>query len=44
MGYARDERLELCAALDAAGPREPTLCAGRATLDLAALRSAAWRI
>jgi uncharacterized protein (TIGR03085 family) len=36
MGYARDERLELCAALDAAGPREPTLCAGWTTLDLAA--------
>jgi len=36
MGYARDERLALCALLDQAGPREPTLCAGWATLDLAA--------
>jgi uncharacterized protein (TIGR03085 family) len=36
MGYARDERLALCALLDEAGPREPTLCAGWATLDLAA--------
>lgn len=36
MGYARDERLALCATLDDAGPREPTLCEGWATLDLAA--------
>jgi uncharacterized protein (TIGR03085 family) len=36
MGYARDERLALCAVLDDAGPREPTLCEGWATLDLAA--------
>jgi uncharacterized protein (TIGR03085 family) len=36
MGYARDERLALCALLDQAGPREPTLCQGWATLDLAA--------
>jgi uncharacterized protein (TIGR03085 family) len=36
MGYARDERLALCALLDKAGPREPTLCAGWSTLDLAA--------
>jgi uncharacterized protein (TIGR03085 family) len=36
MGYARDERLTLCALLDQAGPREPTLCEGWATLDLAA--------
>ena len=36
MGYARDERLALCALLDKAGPREPTLCAGWTTLDLAA--------
>lgn len=36
MGYARDERLALCALLDQAGPREPTLCEGWATLDLAA--------
>jgi uncharacterized protein (TIGR03085 family) len=36
MRYARDERLALCALLDKAGPREPTLCSGWATLDLAA--------
>jgi uncharacterized protein (TIGR03085 family) len=36
MGYARDERLALCALFDQAGPREPTLCEGWATLDLAA--------
>jgi uncharacterized protein (TIGR03085 family) len=36
MGYARDERLALCALLDEAGPGEPTLCDGWATLDLAA--------
>ena len=36
MRYARDERLALCALLDEAGPAEPTLCAGWATLDLAA--------
>ncbi len=36
MGYARDERLALCALLDQTGPREPTLCEGWATLDLAA--------
>ena len=36
MGYARDERLALSARLDQAGPREPTLCEGWTTLDLAA--------
>jgi uncharacterized protein (TIGR03085 family) len=36
MGYARDERLALCALLDETGPRAPTLCDGWATLDLAA--------
>ena len=36
MRYARDERLALCALLDQAGPREPTLCEGWATLELAA--------
>ena len=36
MRYARDERLALCALLDQAGPREPTLCEGWTTLDLAA--------
>ncbi len=36
MGYARDERLALCGVLDEAGPRQPTLCEGWATLDLAA--------
>lgn len=36
MTYARDERLALCALLDEAGPRAPTLCEGWATLDLAA--------
>jgi uncharacterized protein (TIGR03085 family) len=36
MGYARDERLALCSVLDDVGPREPTLCEGWATLDLAA--------
>ena len=36
MGYARDERLALCALLDQVGPREPTLCQGWTTLDLAA--------
>ena len=36
MRYARDERLALCALLDQAGPREPTLCQGWATVDLAA--------
>jgi uncharacterized protein (TIGR03085 family) len=36
MRYARDERLALCALLDESGPREPTLCQGWTTLDLAA--------
>jgi uncharacterized protein (TIGR03085 family) len=36
MRYARDERLALCALLDKVGPREPTLCEGWGTLDLAA--------
>jgi uncharacterized protein (TIGR03085 family) len=36
MGYARDERLALCVLLDQVGPREPTLCEGWTTLDLAA--------
>jgi uncharacterized protein (TIGR03085 family) len=36
MGYARDERLALSALLDQVGPREPTLCEGWTTLDLAA--------
>ena len=36
MGYARDERLALCALLDQVGPREPTLCDGWTTLGLAA--------
>jgi uncharacterized protein (TIGR03085 family) len=36
MGHARDERLALCALLDKVGPREPTLCGGWATVDLAA--------
>lgn len=36
MTYARDERLGLCALLDAAGPQAPTLCAGWTTADLAA--------
>jgi uncharacterized protein (TIGR03085 family) len=36
MGNARDERLALCALLDEVGPRQPTLCAGWATRDLAA--------
>jgi uncharacterized protein (TIGR03085 family) len=36
MGYARDERLALCGVLDDAGPREPTLCEGWSTADLAA--------
>jgi uncharacterized protein (TIGR03085 family) len=36
MRYARDERLALCALLDNVGPREPTLCEGWATVDLAA--------
>jgi uncharacterized protein (TIGR03085 family) len=36
MRYAGDERLALCALLDQAGPREPTLCEGWTTLDLAA--------
>ncbi len=36
MTYARDERVALCALLDLTGPREPTLCEGWATLDLAA--------
>lgn len=36
MRYARDERLALCALLDNVGPREPTLCKGWATVDLAA--------
>ena len=35
MTYARDERVALCALLDQIGPREPTLCEGWATLDLA---------
>jgi uncharacterized protein (TIGR03085 family) len=34
--YARDERLELCALLDKAGPDAPTLCEGWRTADLAA--------
>jgi uncharacterized protein (TIGR03085 family) len=34
--YARDERLELCALLDKAGPDAQTLCAGWRTADLAA--------
>ena len=36
MTYARDERVALCALLDEIGPREPTLCEGWTTLDLAA--------
>jgi len=36
MRYARDERLALCALLDEIGPREPTLCEGWTTRDLAA--------
>jgi uncharacterized protein (TIGR03085 family) len=36
MRYARDERLALCALLDETGPREPTLCEGWTTRDLAA--------
>ena len=36
MRYARDERIALCALLDETGPREPTLCAGWTTIDLAA--------
>jgi uncharacterized protein (TIGR03085 family) len=36
MTYARDERAALCALLDESGPREPTLCEGWTTLDLAA--------
>jgi uncharacterized protein (TIGR03085 family) len=36
MEYARDERHALCALLDQTGPREPTLCEGWTTLDLAA--------
>jgi uncharacterized protein (TIGR03085 family) len=36
MRHARDERLALCALLDGAGPREPTLCQGWDTRDLAA--------
>ncbi len=36
MTYARDERIALCALLDEIGPREPTLCAGWTTFDLAA--------
>ena len=36
MGYSRDERLALCAALDEAGPDAPTLCAGWTARDLAA--------
>lgn len=36
MRYARDERLALCALLEEAGPRHPTLCEGWVTLDLAA--------
>jgi uncharacterized protein (TIGR03085 family) len=36
MRYARDERVALCALLDEIGPREPTLCEGWTTLDLAA--------
>jgi len=36
MRYARDERLALCVLLDNVGPREPTLCEGWATVDLAA--------
>jgi uncharacterized protein (TIGR03085 family) len=36
MTYARDERAALSALLDEAGPGEPTLCEGWATVDLAA--------
>jgi uncharacterized protein (TIGR03085 family) len=36
MGYSRDERLALCAALDEAGPDAPTLCTGWTARDLAA--------
>jgi uncharacterized protein (TIGR03085 family) len=36
MRYAPDERRALCDLLDKAGPREPTLCEGWTTLDLAA--------
>jgi uncharacterized protein (TIGR03085 family) len=36
MTYARDERIAVCALLDEIGPREPTLCAGWNTIDLAA--------
>lgn len=36
MGYSRDERLGLCAALQEAGPDAPTLCAGWTARDLAA--------
>ena len=36
MGYSRDERLALCAALQEAGPDAPTLCAGWTARDLAA--------
>jgi uncharacterized protein (TIGR03085 family) len=36
MRYAPEERLALCALLDETGPREPTLCQGWTTLDLAA--------
>jgi len=36
MGYARDERLGLCATLDEVGPDAPTLCAGWTARDLAA--------
>ncbi|HYZ56895.1 MAG TPA: TIGR03085 family metal-binding protein [Streptosporangiaceae bacterium] len=36
MGYARDERLGLCALLDEVGPDALTLCAGWTTRDLAA--------
>lgn len=36
MNFAKSERIELCAALEAAGPDAPTLCAGWTTHDLAA--------
>jgi uncharacterized protein (TIGR03085 family) len=36
MGYARDERLGLCATLEEVGPDAPTLCAGWTARDLAA--------
>jgi uncharacterized protein (TIGR03085 family) len=36
VGYARDERLALCALLEQTGPSAPTLCEGWRTADLAA--------